>query len=446
MSLEILAAWGRISRRRENDRAIIEAASRRSVTYGELEAHGNKWLTHHAGNPAALQGRTVVFSVANGIGWFEIFLGLLKAGAVIVPLDAAEPAAAQRKMAETLRADFWWDGVKLIALADGKKARDRRTCLIKLTSGTTGAPRALCFTGAQLLADAHQVTTTMGITSLDLNYALIPFGHSYGLGNLTLPLLTKGVSLVCGISPLPHAIAGDFAQWSPTVFPGVPAMWRALAASDLRLKSLRLGISAGAPLPSEVARNFLSRFGRKLHSFYGSSETGGIAYDRTGQTTLEGKVGRALKGVTLTIRSRARLEVQSPAVFTQGNRRRTKHSGTWLMADAVTLNSLGDVAVIGRRGKTVKVAGRRVNLGEVTARLRRVNGVEEAWVGIRGETEPILAAVVVTKLSIPALRTVLHSDTAAWKIPKKWIVLGALPLTERGKPNVRALQALIART
>jgi acyl-CoA synthetase (AMP-forming)/AMP-acid ligase II len=45
-------------------------------------------------------------------------------------------------------------------------------------------------------------------------------------------------------------------------------------------------VSAGAPLPPDVARDFGRRFGCRLHGFYGSSETGGIAYDRTGQATL----------------------------------------------------------------------------------------------------------------------------------------------------------------
>ena len=59
----------------------------------------------------------------------------------------------------------------------------------------------------------------MGIRSGDLNYALIPLGHSYGLGNLALPLIARGVPLVCGSAPLPHAIFRDFVRWRPRFFP-----------------------------------------------------------------------------------------------------------------------------------------------------------------------------------------------------------------------------------
>jgi acyl-coenzyme A synthetase/AMP-(fatty) acid ligase len=330
-----------------------------------------------------------------------------------------------------------------VPLPRARRYRDPAVCLIKLTSGTTGQPRPLVFTAEQLLADARQVTTTMGIGPRDLNYALIPFGHSYGLGNLTVPLLAHGVPLVCGTSPLPHAIAADFARWHPTVFPGVPAMWRALAASELALPGLRLGISAGAPLPPEVARDFAARFGRRLHSFYGSSETGGIAYDRTGAGALAGHVGRALRGVKLTARPGTRLVVSSAAVLTQGNRRRVDKLGAWLMPDRAALNARGEVTLLGRRGTTVKIAGRRVNLAEVADRLRRLPSVREAWVGVRAGADPVLGAVIATERTAADVRTTLLADTASWKIPKKIIVVPALPLTARGKPDPRALQALV---
>ena len=111
-----------------------------------------------------------------------MFLGLLKAGSIVVPLDAAEPLPSQRRLAQSLRAGFWWTGSRLEALAGAMRRRDPEACLIKLTSGTTGQPRALMFTAGQLLADARQVTSTMGIGRRDLNYALVPLGHSYGLG------------------------------------------------------------------------------------------------------------------------------------------------------------------------------------------------------------------------------------------------------------------------
>ena len=150
-----------------------------------------------------------------------------------------------------------------------------------------------------------------------------------------------------------------------------------------------------------------------------------------------------MRGVKLAALRGARLRVSSPAVFTQGNRRRAGRLGAWVMADGVALEKDGEVRLLGRRGQTVKIAGRRVNLAEVAARLRRVPGVREAWVGVNDGREAVLGAVVVSARPAGELRTALHADTPAWKIPKKWAVVAALPVTERGKTDTRALQKLI---
>ncbi len=446
MSHALLEAWEKTLRRHRSVRAVVQASDGSSFTFADIGARAKQWLATHAHDLRLLRGRAVVFAVPNGIAWFEIFLALQHAGAVAVPLDAAEPGPAQQRTAEALRAGFWWNGAQLIPLTRARRFLNPEISLIKLTSGTTGQPRPLVFTAMEMLADAQQVTATMGISVADLNYALIPFGHSYGLGNLSIPLLTHGIPLVCGSSPLPHAIAGDFARWRPTVFPSVPAIFRALAASDLdstSLRSLRLAISAGAPLPPEVARNFAARFGRRLHSFYGSSETGGITYDRTGEATLEGSVGTPLRGVTINLLRGQRLRVTSPAVFTFGHQRRQQRMGWWSPPDRAEIADDGSLTLRGRQGTTVKIAGRRVNLAEVTARLRRLPGVSDAWVTSSGGPEPILGAVVATMRASAELRTELQVDTAPWKIPKKWHVVSEFPLTARGKTDTRALAALL---
>lgn len=439
-------AWERTLRRRASDRALVQAADGVAWSFRDLHVRAEVWRATHISDSRAVARRLVVFAVPNGIAWFEVFLGLLRAGAIVVPLDASEPPAAQRALAVALRAGCWWDGRRLEPLAGARRFRDEALSLVKLTSGTTGQPRPLFFTGEQMLADARQVTTTMGIRDRDLNYALIPFGHSYGLGNLSLPLLAQGVSLVCGGSPLPQAIADEFARWQPTVFPSVPAVWRALAVADFdpkMLGSLRLAISAGAPLAPEIAQAFAARFGRKIHSFYGSSETGGIAYDQTGADTLRGSVGKAMRGVHIAVQRGQRLRVSSAAVFTHGNRSRAGAHGCWTPPDRAEQDPRGAITLLGRRGATVKIAGRRVNLAEVTARLRRLAGVREVWVAAHGVPEPVLGVAIATDRAVAELRAELHVDTAGWKIPKKWIVLPEFPLTARGKTDTRALHARV---
>ena len=176
MSHALLHAWEKTLRRRGSARALTHAEDGQSWSFSELDQRASDWLEAHAPSPAtALAGRAVVFAAPIGVGWLEIFLGLLRAGAVAVPLDAAEPAAAQRSAAQAMRAGFWWDGRQLVALAGARCFRNPEICFVKLTSGSTGQPRPLAFTAAQLLADGRQVTATMGISPRDINYGLIPW-------------------------------------------------------------------------------------------------------------------------------------------------------------------------------------------------------------------------------------------------------------------------------
>jgi len=97
-----------------------------------------------------------------------------------------------------------------------------------------------------------------------------------------------------------------------------------------------------------------------------------------------------MRGVRLTGLGGGRLQVSSAAVLTHGNRRRAGKHGAWVMQDRVALNGRGGVTLLGRRGTTVKIAGRRVDLAEVSGRLLRLPGVRDAWTGVSAGTEPVL--------------------------------------------------------
>src|SRR5208283_3461404 len=121
------------------------------------------------------------------------------------------PEAAQLAAARSVGAAWIWRAGRPRPVAPAGAARRRRAdeCLVKLTSGSSGRPRGLAATHAQMEADGRQICRSMGIGPRDANLAAIPLGYSYGLGNLVMPLLLQGTRIVCSSSPLPHAIAAD---------------------------------------------------------------------------------------------------------------------------------------------------------------------------------------------------------------------------------------------
>ncbi|HEY1109173.1 MAG TPA: fatty acid--CoA ligase family protein [Opitutaceae bacterium] len=445
MSATMLSAWEATVRRDPAAVALIDAAAGRTWTRRALDEAAAAW---HAQHGADLGGVTAILAEPNGAGWLTVFLGLLRAGAVIAALDPGEPVAAQQTTAKAIGAGWRWTGDALERVSEKpRRARDARR-LLKLTSGSTGTPKALAFTDAQMLADGRQVCASMGIGPGDVNLGMIPFGHSYGLGNLVLPLLEQGTAIAANVAPLPQAIADAVQRWRPTVFPAVPALLRVLTITDVpaaSLASLRTVISAGAPLAPEVAQAFRAKFGRVVHNFYGSSETGGISYDRTGEAALTGRsAGTPLEGVTLRWGRAGRFSVASAAVMTLGNRRRAEGGrGEFRMADIGRWTEQGELALIGRVGRVVKIAGRRLDLGEVERALKGVPGVRDALVAPHAGRAESLAAAVATELNAEAVRAVLCEKIAPWKIPKRLVVLPAFPLTARGKTDTAKLKALL---
>lgn len=443
MSERLDHCWAEIVRRDPHTPALLDGVSGRGWTRADLSAGAEAWRGALPPDlAAALARRRVAIVAPNGAEWLHVFLGLLQLGAIPCALDSAEPADAQRATAASIGAAWLWRGGRLKPISpECRRERRGDLCLIKLTSGSTGRPRALVFTHAQMIADGRQVCATMGIRSDDVNAAVIPFGHSYGLGNLVVPLLVQGTAIACISSPLPRVVVTEIARTRATVFPAVPALLRAFVRSDLGADAfvrVRLVISAGAPLPPETAVAFAEKFGARVHSFYGSSETGGIAYDRTGEATLAGRsVGQPLEGVRLTFQRGHRFTVESAAVGGRGIHR---------PADRAELNAEGEVVLLGRTGRLVKIAGRRVDLAEIEAALRATPGVRDAYAMPHPARGDALAAAVVSDLSLLELRARLSGRVAAWKIPERLRVLPEFPLTPRGKPDTRRLKSLLVES
>jgi long-chain acyl-CoA synthetase len=440
MAATLVERWEATVRVAPGARALFAAESGRSWSRAELAAEVSAWREALPKTVRdKLRGQRVVMAVPNGVTWWTVFLGLLTEGAIPAALDATEPAAAQLATAQTVGAAWWWHDGKWEGVTEKRPTRRDDLCLLKLTSGSTGTPRALVFTHAQMIADGEQICRTMKIGAEDVNLAIIPFGHSYGLGNLVLPLILQGTAVVMAESPLPQALAVACERGHATVFAAVPAILRGLVRASVepeKLATLKLVISAGAPLAAEIAAEFAAKYGRRVHAFYGTSETGGICFDRTGEATLSGTgVGAPLEGVTLNWRRGGRFVVESAAV---------RGDGKFSPPDRAEMNTEGEVTLLGRTRRMVKIGGRRLELGEIEAALKALPGVREAWATAHPTRADALAVVVATEAELAVLKELLRARVAPWKVPERWVVVREFPLTARGKTDMPRMRALVA--
>jgi long-chain acyl-CoA synthetase len=406
------ALWQATAERRPNHIAAIDADTGREWTCHELTE-----LAERIASP--LDGRVIPVCQPNSAPWLASFLAIQKIRAVALPLEASLPSKAQSKTVRRVLARPL-----------------RNVCCVKLTSGTSGDLKPVYCSATNLQADGEHIIRTMGIRPNDRNLAIIPLGHSYGLGNLVMPLLLQGTGVVCAQTFVPREILELIKKHDVTVFPTVPIILRALAQlkGTAKPSSLRLVVSAGAPLSAEIAQQFHQRFGIKIHNFYGSSETGGICYDRTGTATLTGRsVGKPLHGVVVRIRRDGRISV-------------TSRAGSAILPDLGEWNRHDELRLLGRVGEVANIGGKKVAPAEIERTLRELRGITDAWVTVLKDKRgnDCLAAAVESTRARTKIEEELLRSLPAWKLPKTWLIAPTLPRSNRGKLHVWELRARLS--
>jgi acyl-coenzyme A synthetase/AMP-(fatty) acid ligase len=475
----ILQAFERLAHR--DPLAPLVVSPERRATVGDVEA-----LARAAGRALAPRplppGAIVGLAAANGPGFLASLLALRRAGLAALLLDSQVPEPEALRVLRALGApallrcpEGWpqgpaaWSlqvpGTGTASAPSASFTETADTAVIKLTSGSTGAPRGIAASAESLLADDAALTASMGLTAADRLLTTIPLSHSYGLASLALPALVRGTLLVI---PETASVFDPFvtaARTGATFFPTVPAYLDALARMGdppPRPPALRLVITAGAPLSALTSARFRETFGLPVHVFYGSSECGGICFDREGGAAERGTVGSPVEGVRIVLEPAApeptlaggaggRVTVESAAVSSgylpdpdpdrlAGGRFRTGDLAVW---------QGGELALRGRVDDLVNIKGKKVNPREVEAILAGLPGVEEAVVlgvplGCRGEVLRAVVACRAGSLSAGEVVAWCRSHLSAHKVPRSVILVAALPRNPRGKLDRAALLALEA--
>ena len=312
---------------------------------------------------------------------------------------------------------------------------------LKTTSATTGAPRLVAFTPAQLMADAHNIVATMGLKPEWPNLGVISLAHSYGFSNLVLPLLLHGIPLILVGSGLPEAVRRAAAMENMVTLAAVPALWGKWHEADAIPQNVRLAISAGAALPLRLEQDIFENLGLKVHNFYGSTECGGIAYDGSNHPRIDAScVGGAMQNVEVSVNGNGCLNVRGQAVglayWPEPNENLL--DGIFRTSDLAEISG-GRVYLRGRAGDLINVAGRKIlpeAIEEVLAAHPDVCecmtfGVPSADLG-RGEK--IVACLAVNRdVSEDTLKQYLLNRLPAWQVPREWWFVDSLAVNERGK-------------
>jgi acyl-coenzyme A synthetase/AMP-(fatty) acid ligase len=326
------------------------------------------------------------------------------------------------------------DGVTARHFAVAPSLPPTGTCLVKLTSGSTGDPLAPCFGEEELLVGIHQIAAAMDLGARHRVLIAIPLSHSYGFDNGLLSLAVLGTSLVLEPGFYPASILRALGRSEATFLPLVPPLVRGLGQVEWpQGLALETVVCAGAVLRPEAAEDFRRRSGRPVHNFYGSSETGGITFEQQPvQPAAVGTVGHPLPGVTIRLAEGNAVVIDSAAnrIGLFGQHSRPLEDRQVRTGDTAEWSPEGRLRLTGRSADLLNIGGRKIAAARLEEALRSLPGVAEAAVvgmddAARGERS--VAFLVCDRWPIDT--TTLPRRLTPREIRR----IDALPYTQRGK-------------
>ena len=474
------AAWHRLAEA-DPGRPALWAAGPGWRSRGDLDAAGAR-VAGRLRRAGLAAGDRVLVSAATSMDLVTAYLGALRMGLVVVPVNTAyrerevahivgdaRPAAAV--VDDPGRGDWArraGGGDLLVTgpgvgLPDGDPppldgAAPGDPALLCYTSGTTGAPKGAVLTHGNLLASAEALRLAWRWSPSDRLVLALPLFHIHGLGVGLHGTLLAGASAVLLARFEVDAVLDAARDHAATLFFGVPTMYTRLAGSPRagELARLRLCVSGSAPLPPAVFRRLAERAGQRVLERYGMTETIMNVSNPYDGERRPGTVGLPLPGVELRLAGGSEGEVllRGPNVFGGywANPAATAEAfdpGGWFRTgDLGSFDERGYLRIEGRSKELIITGGYNVHPREVEELLLEHPGVAEAAVvGVPSEEwgEQVAAFVVPADPAAPPapeeLLAYAAERLAGFKRPRVLRYLDALPRNALGKVLKQELRA-----
>jgi long-chain acyl-CoA synthetase len=325
-------------------------------TYAELNAKANQ-VANALLEIGIEKGDKVALSCANLPFFPMIYYGILKAGAVVVPLNILLKGreVAYHLADSDAKAYFCFEGTPELPIgAEGFKGfsetescknfvlltlnpsadspfentktfwqfiqnqpetfesemtSEEDTAVILYTSGTTGQPKGAELTHSNMVLNARLSDTMYPRKDADVHLITLPLFHSFGQTVQMNAGFYNRATLVLLPRFTPESALQMMQTHNVTLFAGVPTMYWALLnfadadKFDLAKISacLRMCFAGGSPLPLEVLKGFEAKFSTKIIEGYGLSETSPVAVFNKHDSSRAGSVGFPVWGVEVRI-------------------------------------------------------------------------------------------------------------------------------------------------
>ncbi len=342
-------------------------------------------------------------------------------------------------------------------------------CIMPHTSGTTGSPKGVMLTHANVTWNAINMLSVADLRSDDVTLALAPLFRAGGMGVNVLPLLFKGGSVVIPAATTPDDVLDAIEGEGVTVGFGNPDLLDALTVSarwtTADLSSVRFIITGGAPVPERLIRRYGER-GVTFLQGYGLTEAAPVVsvLDAASAARKSGSAGRPVLFVDVRTTRRdgsecapgetGELFVKGPNVMAgywnrAGATRAAIDERGWLRTgDAARIDEEGFVWIVDRVSDAFATTGGVVYPGDVERCIGEHPAVRDVGVvGVDGSGHAFI--VLRDGAEAKAIDIIEYCKTRLdpHAVPAAVAIIDALPRTSVGKIDRRALieRALTSR-
>ncbi|BDT92416.1 acyl-CoA synthetase [Nocardia sputorum] len=462
-----------------NQPFLVSSGSTPYLTFGQLDA----WTDTLVGRLAERgvgPGEVVVADLPNSPAFVAVLRATWRVGAVFAPLNPQLSAREKEVILNLSRPRvvvsatlppvdvttvLWRDpfdspaDIDLISAAPMPESPvEEQDRLILFTSGSTGQPKAVALTEANVALGIAAVADHFALTSGDRTIAMLPWSHGHGLFATLLATESVGCPVVLPTRAeaiQPHTLlASTRPTWLTMVPPQLALLTSGLEATGIRPRDMRFLRTASAPLPLPLADRAEQLLGCPVAEALGLTETSHQAaanpptWDRV-LGTVGRPTGMEFRLVGEEVVGGKELHVRGAALFSRylGNPEATTEAFTvdgWFRTRDVARWEQGEhLRLLGRLSEIVNRGGYKVSPIEVEAVLEEhpdvmaslATGVPHPYLG-----HEVAAVVRLRDGSRATTRDILkhcRAHLADYKVPGQIRMVEALPQLPNGKPSRR---------
>lgn len=416
--------------------------------------------------------KEVLICADNSAELVIVYFAALFSGKVLIPIDSEKEATEIERIKELHpSASFLNDDAlhEIVGVRVDKSEMPSkllwgqvdfgRPFLITYTSGSTGNPKGVRHTAANLFYSAYELGTMMKYNDHTIMGHVMPMTYMAGvLNTIIMPYLMGGC-----IAVLPRfSMKSAFSFWENVEKCKVNAMW--LAPTMLRIVNMMdkradmkeylhvngVKISVGtAPLDKNLRDDIEGKYGIRLYQSYGLSETLFISTEIPEERISRHTVGRLLPSVKIHCSEDGEMQIGVPWMFLGYTNEDTSlymKDGFYLSGDLGRFDDAGNLFVLGRKKEIIVRGGYNINPRDIENTMLEQDGISECAVTsamIRGEEMVVCCYVSDREYAIPDVNRIIVGALGRHNRIDFLERMRVLPKNLNGKIDKRAIAKMM---